>query len=185
MKTEENHMVSAVKLVHQFVPGFFPSLIKVLAGTKGQGIAKHLVSIARGITGESNMGRVYKKLAQNPQALAHFQKEALRYERQIYQDEKIDFQSARRRDLVLQQHGRSNRRADFMVLAAGLGLLSCLMFLIFYRRALSAEAVTIVSAIAGIFGSCLKDAYAFEFGASRSSTPKDVENNPIPPQSSI
>jgi hypothetical protein len=72
-----------------------------------------------------------------------------------------------------------------MVLAAGLGLLSCLMFLIFYRRALSTEAVTIVSAIAGIFGSCLKDAYAFEFGASRSSTPKNAENNPIPPSNLI
>jgi len=32
----------------------------------------------------------------------------------------------------------------------------------------------IISTVAGIFGACLKDAYAFEFGSSRGSKEKDM-----------
>jgi hypothetical protein len=38
---------------------------------------------------------------------------------------------------------------------------------------LPGEAVGIISTVAGIFGACLKDAYAFEFGSSRGSKEKD------------
>jgi hypothetical protein len=39
---------------------------------------------------------------------------------------------------------------------------------------LSGEVIGIVSTIAGIFGSCLKDACAFEFGSSRGSKEKET-----------
>jgi hypothetical protein len=46
-----------------------------------------------------------------------------------------------------------------------------------FKVNLSGEVIGIVSTIAGIFGSCLKDAYAFEFGSSRGS--KEKENHLI------
>jgi hypothetical protein len=61
-----------------------------------------------------------------------------------------------------------------MVIAAALGLVLCLLSLVAYQGDLPGEAVGIISTIAGIFGACLKDAYAFEFGSSRGSKNKDL-----------
>jgi len=60
-----------------------------------------------------------------------------------------------------------------MVVSAAMGLVMCLASLAFYSEALPGEAVGIISTVAGIFGACLKDAYAFEFGSSRGSKEKD------------
>lgn len=70
--------------------------------------------------------------------------------------------------------GRSNLRADIMVVSAALGLIACLSSLAVFKGELPGEAVGIISTISGIFGACLKDAYAFEFGSSRSSKNKDL-----------
>ena len=69
--------------------------------------------------------------------------------------------------------GKRNLRGDIMVLSALLGLLGCLGALTVFKMSLSGEVIGIISTIAGIFGSCLKDAYAFEFGSSRGSKEKE------------
>lgn len=84
-----------------------------------------------------------------------------------------DVQSARARDVELRKAGHDNRRADVMVIGVVIGLITCLAVLIFFRKDIPGEAVGIISTIAGIFGSCLKDAFAFEFGSSRGSKEKD------------
>ena len=84
-----------------------------------------------------------------------------------------DRQSARERDIAIAQAGRRNVRADVMVLSAAVGLVACLWTLTSYAGKIPGEAVGIISTIAGIFGSCLKDAYTFEFGSSRGSREKD------------
>ena len=48
--------------------------------------------------------------------------------------------------------------------------------LAFFGDSLSGEGVGIISTISGIFGSCLKDAFGFEFGSSRGSREKDWAN---------
>lgn len=68
-----------------------------------------------------------------------------------------------------------NRRMNFMVIGAALGLVFCLLMLTSYKNDLPGEIVGIVSTIAGIFGACLKDAYSFEFESSRKR-----ENTPTP-----
>jgi hypothetical protein len=84
-----------------------------------------------------------------------------------------DRQQARERDIEILRAGHANRRADLMVVSAALGLILCLLSLAFYSDVLPGEAVGIISTIAGIFGGCLKDAFAFEFGSSRGSKMKD------------
>jgi hypothetical protein len=84
-----------------------------------------------------------------------------------------DRQNARNRDVAFVQSGRRNSRADIMVISAAIGLITCLGSLAFYAQHLPGEATGIISTIAGIFGACLKDAYAFEFGSSRGSKEKD------------
>lgn len=81
---------------------------------------------------------------------------------------------ARSRDVEMAKLGRHNTRADVMVIGATVGLLACLLSLVLYREKIPPEAVGIISTIAGLFGACLKDAFTFEFGSSRSSQVKDA-----------
>lgn len=64
-------------------------------------------------------------------------------------------------------------RADIMVIGAVLGLISCLASLVFFRHGLPGEAVGIIATVAGVFGTCLRDAFQYEFGSSRGSKAKD------------
>ena len=84
-----------------------------------------------------------------------------------------DRQDARARDVQFIKAGRTNTRADVMVAGAVLGLIACLACLVLFRQGLPGEAVGIISTVAGIFGACLRDAFQFEFGSSRSSRDKD------------
>lgn len=62
-----------------------------------------------------------------------------------------------------------------MIISVAFGLVSCLIMITLFRMSLPGEAVGIISTIAGFFGSCLKDAYAFEFGSFRGSKLKDTK----------
>jgi hypothetical protein len=84
-----------------------------------------------------------------------------------------DRQSARSRDVEFIKAGKTNTRADVMVLFDVLGLIACLVVRTFFRKEIPGEVVGLLSTIAGIFGLCLRDAHQFEFGSSRSSRDKD------------
>ena len=73
---------------------------------------------------------------------------------------------------TISAYGR-NKRLNIMVIGAAVGLISCMFLLASYRGDLPGEVVGIISTVSGIFGSCLKDAYSFEFGSSRGSKDKD------------
>eukprot|EP00210_Caulerpa_lentillifera_P008739 g8335.t1 len=135
---------------------FFPAITQWLSGERGEIIAPDIVAIAKSITGELKEQQIVSKLAQHPQLLLEFRRN----------DEGHRTRNAEPR-------GRKNLRADIMVVSAAVGMALCLLALGIYRQNLPGEAVGIISTIAGIFGSCLKDAYAFEFGSSRGSKDKD------------
>ena len=77
-----------------------------------------------------------------------------------------DKKDARARDIQFINKGQKNIRADIMVLSAGIGLLLCLVVIVFFRDSLPGEILGAITTVAGIFGSCLKDAFNFEFGFS-------------------
>lgn len=138
-------------------------------------IASHVLKIAKQVTGEKSAASAVESLKTNPKALLEFQRSALKMDYEIHQSFIKDRVSARQRDIALITGGRiSNKRADIMVISAAVGLILCLGFLAFYKNNMPGEAVGIISTIAGIFGACLKDAYAFEFGSSRGSKEKDL-----------
>lgn len=73
---------------------------------------------------------------------------------------------------------RSFRRlskSEIMIGFATLGMLGCLIAVIFFRKSLPNEAINILSMIAGVFTACLKDAY----GEHRSESSKNHANNHI------
>ncbi len=152
---------------------FAPVIAKWLGGHQAEQRAEEVVNAAKRITGQEDPSQMVALLRENSLLVAEFQKSM----REIDAREELAFledrQSARQRDVAFIQNGHKNARADIMVIAAAFGLVSCLGALAFYGKHLPGEATGIISTIAGIFGACLKDAYAFEFGSSRGSKEKD------------
>ncbi len=152
---------------------FAPIIARWLGGDQAQSVATQVVDMAKRITSAEDPIEAIKSLKENTLQVAEFQKEVLKIETELELGFLNDRQNARNRDIALAQVGRHNMRADIMVISAAVGLVMCLVSLAFYSEALPGEAVGIISTIAGIFGACLKDAYAFEFGSSRGSKDKD------------
>lgn len=152
---------------------FAPSIARLLGGEDAERVASQVLDVAKKITGEEDPLSMATLLSENPEMLIEFQKEIIRYEADMEWAFLKDRQDARWRDMTFVNSGRQNLRADIMVVCAAGGLITCLASLAYYSDFLPGEAVGIISTIAGIFGSCLKDAYAFEFGSSRGSKMKD------------
>ena len=137
-------------------------------------ITQQVVDVARRITKCEDPMSAVQLLSQDPKLLIEYQQILAHMEHKIERALLYDRMQARDRDTAIMAAGRSNTRADIMVISAALGLILCLVALAYYQGHLPGEAVGIISTIAGIFGSCLKDAYAFEFGSSRGSKTKDL-----------
>jgi hypothetical protein len=152
---------------------FAPMIARWLGGRNAENIASDVVNIAKRITHTDDPYEAIQSLQREPQLVLEFQKAVLQKESDLEAAYLHDRQSARSRDMAFIQAGVKNTRADIMVCAAALGLCMCLLALGCYADNLPGEAVGIISTIAGIFGACLKDAYAFEFGSSRGSKEKD------------
>src|SRR3990167_8376189 len=154
---------------------YAPLLSRWLGGEQGEKVSQKVVDFAQSITGEKDPLKILHSLKADPKLVAAFQEAGLKMDHELKITEYKDRESARLRDIALAHAGRTNMRADIMVISAALGLISCLITITLYRSSLPGEAVGIISTIAGIFGSCLKDAYAFEFGSSRGSKLKDTK----------
>jgi hypothetical protein len=152
---------------------FAPLIARWLGGENAENVAHHVVETAKKVTGSEDPVTAAKALSENSLLIAEFQKEIIKIEAELELQFLQDRKNARERDIALIQAGRRNVRADIMVLSAAAGLITCLYTLAGYAGTLPGEAVGIISTVAGIFGSCLKDAYTFEFGSSRGSREKD------------
>ncbi|MEI8295010.1 MAG: hypothetical protein WCG04_00605 [Alphaproteobacteria bacterium] len=154
---------------------FAPSIARWLGDSQAQDVAQAVVDTAKRVTGAPNDAEAISCLQENPALVADFQRAILQIDADLTRAYLQDRQDARARDVALRQaSGERNIRADIMVVSAALGLVFCLCSLAYYSTELPGEAVGIISTIAGIFGACLKDAYAFEFGSSRGSKDKDM-----------
>lgn len=133
---------------------------------KADNVAEKIIGTAETLTGTDDINHMKDAFKNSPETVLQFQKEVSKFAL----DDRIN---ARQRDTSIFQVGKRNLRGDIMVLSALLGLLGCLSPLTVFKMSLSGEVIGIISTIAGIFGSCLKDAYAFEFGSSRGSKEKE------------
>jgi hypothetical protein len=153
--------------------GFAPIIARWLGGDQAQDVATKVVDIAQKATGSTDPVEAILRLQENSGMVSEFQRAIIQVEAEIELAVMKDRQDARLRDVALLNAGRSNARADVMVMSAAVGLILCLASLAYFSHELPGEAVGIISTIAGIFGACLKDAYSFEFGSSRGSKDKD------------
>lgn len=155
---------------------FAPSLMRFFGiGDKSVAVAEKAVDIAKQITGQPTGPEAIEAMRQNAQMAHEFNMAVLKADGELEQAYLDDRKDARGRDIEVRRlNGGDNKRADVMVALAALGLISCLLTLIFFRKEIPGEAVGIISTIGGIFGACLRDAFQFEFGSSRGSRDKDA-----------
>ena len=137
-------------------------------------VAGKVIDIAQTVTGTKTPEAAEQALALNPELAMQFKMAVMASDADLEKAYLGDIQNARVRDVELHKAGFGNRRADIMVALDVLGLIACLVVLVFFRASLPGEVVGILSTIAGIFGACLRDAHQFEFGSSRSSQVKDA-----------
>jgi hypothetical protein len=150
-----------------------PKIAKWLSGTKAGFISQKIMDIAKNVTDTNDELEAIERLKSDKNMYMLFEKAIIDSERDIELAIIKDKENARHRDICIVNSGKRNKRADIMVISAAIGLIVCLCFICLYRKELPGEVVGIISTIAGIFGSCLKDAYNFEFGSSRGSKEKD------------
>ncbi len=155
---------------------FAPSILRFFGvGEKPVAVAEQVVNIAQTITGAKSPQEALDALRQDPQLAQQFNLAVLAANTELEKAALADRADARARDVEIRKlTGGDNRRQDVMIAMAAIGLIACLVVLVFFRKEIPGEAVGIISTIAGIFGACLKDAFAFEFGSSRGSKEKDT-----------
>lgn len=154
---------------------FAPQILRYFGvGEKPVAVAEKVVAIAQDITGTDGPAHALAKLQADPALVQQFNLAVLAADTELEKAALADREDARARDIKVRElSGGKNTRADVMVGGAVLGLVSCLLVLVFFRQEVPGEVVGIVSTIAGIFGACLRDAFQFEFGSSRGSKEKD------------
>lgn len=159
---------------------FAPSLVKLFTGSdKAADVAGKVIDIAKTVTGAPSGAAALEVLAADPNKVLEFRQALAEQQADLERAYLADTQDARARDVDLHKAGFNNRRADVMVALDVVGLIACLVVLALFRTSLPGEVVGILSTIAGIFGTCLRDAHQFEFGSSRSSQAKDETINKL------
>lgn len=155
---------------------FAPSVIKFITGSdKAADVAGHVIDIAKTVTGKGTGEEALAVITADPNKVLEFRQALAAQEADMEKAYLADRADARDRDIdVRKLNGGLNVRADLAVLAVVCGLIACLVVMVQYKESMPGEVVGILSTIAGIFGACLKDYFAFEFGSSRSSQTKDA-----------
>ncbi len=112
---------------------FVPIISHWLGGDQGEKTAHKVVEIAQTITGEREPNKILQSLKNDPKLVIDFQQSILKMAHELDLAEYKDRENARLRDIALAQAGRSNLRADIMVISAALGLVCCLLTITLYR----------------------------------------------------
>jgi hypothetical protein len=165
-----------------------PQLISLFAGDKAGAAAQTVAGVVRTVTGADDEAAAQAAINADPKMAAELKIElakiVLQHEQEANREADAarqaeldglrarlsDVENARQRDTDKTKAGQRNWRADAMLLVVGVGLLACI-----YAAAQTGVppiAIGIISTVAGTLCGCIKDAFSFEFGSSRSSENK-------------
>ena len=184
-------MLPLIPLALQFLPQLAQWLIP--SNPKASAIAEQVSTVIAAVTGTADPTAVAAAL-KDPTMAANLQiqlaqihadqvkaeAEERKSELQMIVD---DTKSARDRDVAFLTAGKHNTRSDILAAGTVIGLIVCI--LVVSILPVGQLAFGIISTVAGIFGSCMKDVFSFEFGSSRQSENKtsiiaNMAQNTIP-----
>jgi hypothetical protein len=125
---------------------------------------------------ECSLEEALKAITTSDVMLEKFKLEVEKLEKLKQIAELKDRQDARKRDQHIVSHSGKNSRANLMLSMCFFGLCFFVIILLFAKNLISAEIKAVLTAIIGILGACLREAFLFEFGGSIS---KNLEQNEI------
>jgi len=161
--------------------GLVPDIIKLFGSSDDAAVAQKVVGVAQGVLGTIDPTMAQATL-QDPAKATELK---LAFAQLLAQQEKAkddakqaqlvallgDLTGARNHDLeVRRMAGGRNIRADLMLGMVTVGLVTCIVAVVFGK--IDAMAFGLVSSIAGVLAGCFKDAFGFEYGSSRGSEAK-------------
>lgn len=146
-----------------------PHVARWLAGDNAAQAAEKIIDTASSVVGAGSPQEILERLRADATLRAETAIKMAELDADLERAYLEDRADARKRDVAIQASGRRNWRADIMVLTAAGGLVACIWAIVTLREMLTGEAIGLIATVAGIFGACLKDAFSFEFGSSRSS----------------
>jgi hypothetical protein len=165
---------------------FAPSIMRFFGvGESSVAIAEKVVGIAQTVTGAKTPEEALAVIRENAQLAQQFNFAVLAADTDLEKAFLADRQDARSRDIELRKlTGGGNRRADIMIICDWLGMISCLVAMVYITKlglgVGEDGANPIVMAMNGPLGMLtqqfangLRDAHQFEFGSSRGSKEKD------------
>ena len=178
-----------------------PMIAKWIGGDNVGKEAQAVSSIVSSITGTTDPEAAAAAIANDPKIASdlkakllelHYKNDADERANQLaehqaqfsnIQAQLADISNARARDVALQASGKGNIRADVMLIVVGVGLIACIIASAI--PGVPMVAIGIISTVAGTLAGCIKDAFGFEFGSSRSSETKtgiiaDLAQNTVP-----
>ena len=124
-----------------------------------------IVGLLKNLSGQTSLKDALKNIQSNDDLKQELELALLKAEEEYLRSSMKDKAGARERDLNLRKlKNGKNIRANFMLGVALCGLFGCILILVSFKDLLSAEMIAIISTVCGVLGSCLKEAYSFEFG---------------------
>lgn len=154
---------------------FAPSILRFFGvGEKPVAVAEQVVNLAQTVTGAKSPQEALEALRGNAALAQQFNLAALAADTELEKAALADRQDARHRDVEIRKlTGGKNDRATWMIVGDLVGLLACLVALLFFKKDMPAEVASLLNIIAAGLVLCLRDAHQFEFGSSRGSKDKD------------
>ncbi|MDR1475248.1 MAG: hypothetical protein LBI30_01850 [Holosporales bacterium] len=142
---------------------FAPIIKRWLESDNAKKNAQIIKDLAVSVTNAKSDAETFKILSTDKDIATKFQGEVMKLVDEMEKNLQKEYHK-KFIQKVVSSNNRAGSKAGTMVLCAVLGLTLCLGVLSLRRESLSGEVVGIISTIAGIFGSCLKDVYSSEFG---------------------
>lgn len=158
----------------QLIKQFAPKLIGAVAGDKGEKITQEFLDMAQHATGKVTPERALDELkisAVSREKMQILVNEHQKNAGELYLQDKV---SARARDLEMLRLGHINKRADVMLVGAYI-ILASIIGAFAYFPDLGDTVQGILAMLAGGMLKSITDAFQFEFGSSRGSKEKQIQ----------
>ena len=164
-------------LVLPLVMEFAPALVRRFAGDKAGNVANKVIETTKQITGHDistpeGLKEAQELLRKDAELKLKFQQDMAELEVQLEEAYLKDRQDARARDVELRKVGDMNWRANVMLIAAFVAIIT-IAIVLSVAKGINEAVVGFLIGIGGMFARNIGSAFDFEFGSSRGSKDKD------------
>lgn len=163
-------ILAAISLASKFAP----EVVQYMTGSESAGvIAEKVLDVAKEVTGiPSNEGAI-AAIEADPALALQFKTKVMEHESAMEQMYLTDVQSARARDMVFIEKGKTNTRANWMLAVTVAGIVGCVWVMVAHNLSADSAIGGILIFLIGKLVGNWEAAFNFEYGTTRGSRTKD------------